>query len=171
MTSNFRLQADIPNFSSTRLLRINSYFPTDPQNATFDENEVLAEVENLMDNNVYDDIIWQWDLNWGMSRDSDFSVTMKRSMSRIGLVLLLERYEIDYTHMHTDFKSTSHAILPQYLKIIMCKLPECFGSQSRDVNFMVCHTLTFFFKWCFLDPKLQENVIFFMFCYVHVLWC
>ena len=36
-------------------------------------------------------------------------------------------------------------ILPQYLKIIMCKLPEFFGSQSRDVHFMVCHTLTFFF--------------------------
>jgi len=36
-------------------------------------------------------------------------------------------------------------ILLQYLKIIMCKLPEFFGSQCQDVNFMVCHTLTFFF--------------------------
>ena len=60
-----------------------------------------------MDNNAYDDILWQGDLNWDMSRDSYFSLTMKRFMSRIGLVSLWDKHEIDYTHMHTDFRSTS----------------------------------------------------------------
>ena len=94
VTYQFRLQAQILNFSSTRLLWINSYFPTDPQNAAFDDGElleVLAEVEKIMDNNAYDDILWQGDLNWDMSRDSYFSLTMKRFMSRIRLVSLWDK--------------------------------------------------------------------------------
>ena len=52
-------------------------------------------------------------------------------------------------------------ILPQYLKNIMGKLPEFFRSKCRDVNLMVCHTLTFLKKkLCLFDPKLQENVFF-----------
>ena len=80
VTKHFRLQAQILNFSNTRLLWINSYLPTDPQNAAFNDTElmeVLAEVENIMDNSVYDDILWQGDLNWDMSRDSDFAMVMK----------------------------------------------------------------------------------------------
>ena len=59
VTKHFRLQAQILNFSNTRLLWINSYFPTDPQNASFDDTElleVLAEVEHIMDSVDFDDI-------------------------------------------------------------------------------------------------------------------
>ena len=51
-------------------------------------------------------------------------------------------------------------IFPQYLKIIMCKLPDFFGGRSQDVHFRVCHTLTFCFKCCFLYPKMPKNGIF-----------
>ena len=73
----------------TRLLWINSYFPTDPQNVNFDDSElleVLAEVERFMETTGYDDILLQGDLNWDMSRESSFALTMKRFESRLGLV-------------------------------------------------------------------------------------
>ena len=53
-------------------------------------------------NIVYDDILWQGDLNWDMSRETNFAMTMKRFVSRVGLVSLWDRYQIDYTHIHTD---------------------------------------------------------------------
>ena len=110
VTKNFRLQAQILNFSNTRLLWLNAYMPTDPQNGTFDDSElleVLAEVEYIMDNTIFDDILWQGDLNWDMSRNSEFGLIMRRFMDKIGLVSLWERHPIDHTHIHTDFKSTS----------------------------------------------------------------
>ena len=110
VTKSFRLQAQILNFSNTRLLRLNAYLPTDPQIATFDDRElleVLAEVESIMDTAEYDDILWQGDLNWDMTRDTEFAIIMRRFMSRIGLFSLWERYPVDYTHIHTDYKSTS----------------------------------------------------------------
>ena len=110
VTKNFRLQAQVLNFSNTRLLWLNSYMPTDPQNNTFDDSElleVLAEVEYIMDNTIFDDILWQGDLNWDMSRNSEFGVVMRRFMNKVGLISVWERHPIDYTHIHTDLKSTS----------------------------------------------------------------
>ena len=110
LTKSFRLQAQILNLENTRLLWLNAYMPTDPQNAAFVDNElleVLAEVESILDKAEFDDIIWQGDLNWDMSRGSEFSIIMRKFMARIGLVSLWERYPVDYTHLHTDFKSTS----------------------------------------------------------------
>ena len=53
-------------------------------------NEVLAEVEKIMDTNIYDDIVWQGDLSWDMSRGSGFSLAIKRFLTRLGLVSLWE---------------------------------------------------------------------------------
>ena len=39
VTKNFRLQAQILNFSTSRLLWLNAYLPNDPQNDTFDGSE------------------------------------------------------------------------------------------------------------------------------------
>ena len=51
-TTNFRIQAQILNFPTTRLLWINSYLPNDPSTIIFDDkelNEVLHEIENILD--------------------------------------------------------------------------------------------------------------------------
>ena len=42
-----------------------------------------------------------------MARASEFSLIMRRFLDRVGLISLWEKFPIDYTHMHTDFKSTS----------------------------------------------------------------
>ena len=51
-TKSFRIQAQILYLQTTRLLWINTYFPTDPGGVNFDENEligVLSEIEDIMD--------------------------------------------------------------------------------------------------------------------------
>ena len=52
------------------------YFPTDSQLQNFDEtdiNETLYEVENIMENYAFNDIIIGGDMNWEMSRNTGFS--------------------------------------------------------------------------------------------------
>ena len=39
-TNNFRIQAQILNFSASKILWINTYFPTDPGNCNLDEEEL-----------------------------------------------------------------------------------------------------------------------------------
>ena len=109
-TSSFRIQAQILNFPASRVLWLNTYFPTDPGLANFDEEELLellGEIENLMDKTDFDDILWNGDLNFDKSRNTAFVNTMTRFLSRIGLESAWDYFPVDHTHVHTDFKTTS----------------------------------------------------------------
>ena len=89
---------------------INCYFPTDPQTLQFDDQElltVLEELENVLDNNIYDDCILGGDLNYDSSRNSGFAAKVRNFTSRVGLKSVWEKFPIDFTHIHTDMKSTS----------------------------------------------------------------
>ena len=90
-----RIQGTVFNFPGNKILVINCYFPCDPRNENFDDSElleVLAEVEYIMDNTIFDDILWQGDLNWDMSRNSEFGVVMRRFMNKVGLISVWERH-------------------------------------------------------------------------------
>ena len=109
-TKSFRIQAQILEFPSTRLLWINSYLPNDPLTIIFDDqelNDVLTEIENILDTNDFDDLLWQGDLNWEVTRTSGFSTRMKQFLDRLGLVSVLEQFPISYTNVHTDLVSTT----------------------------------------------------------------
>ena len=89
---------------------INCYFPTDPQTVQFDDNELIAaqnDIENILDNNVFDDCIVGGDFNFDSSRSSGFSNSMKEFLSRLGLVSVWSKFHADFTHLHVDSKSTS----------------------------------------------------------------
>ena len=67
------------NLPTSRLLWINTYLPTDPQTVNFDEVElidVLGEIETLMDETDFQDIIWNGDLNSDMGRNSGIARIM-----------------------------------------------------------------------------------------------
>ena len=52
----------------------NAYFPCDPQAANFDSNELvtlLAELENILDSQTFDDVIIGADFNWDRTRNTD----------------------------------------------------------------------------------------------------
>ena len=68
---------------------------------------MLIEIEDIMDRSQFDDILWNGDLNYDKSRNSGFVVTLGRFLERVGLVSVWDHYPVDYTHIHTDFVSTS----------------------------------------------------------------
>ena len=87
-TKNFRNQAQILHFPSTKLLWINSYLPNDPRTINFDDTElveVLTEVEHIMDTSDFDDVCWNGDLNWDMNRQTGLSATMASFTERLGI--------------------------------------------------------------------------------------
>ena len=109
-TNSYRIQAQVLNFPTSRILWINTYFPTDPQTAVFDDaelNEVLSELTKILENTKCTDVLWNGDLNWDPSRNTGFSASVNSFVENLGLVPLWKHYSVDYTHMHTDFISTS----------------------------------------------------------------
>ena len=110
IVNNWRIQAQILYFGGHKLMWINCYFPTDPQTVQFDDNELIAaqnDIENILDNNVFDDCIVGGDFNFDSSRSSGFSNCMKEFLSRLGLVSVWSKFHADFTHLHVDSKSTS----------------------------------------------------------------
>ena len=106
---NCRLQAQLIDFPSITLLWINVYFPTDSQNLNSDTIELvttLKDMENIMDNNNFSDVLIQGDFNWDNRRDSGHSLVMRDFTERIGLKSLWEKFPVSFTHIHADMKST-----------------------------------------------------------------
>ena len=69
--------------------------------------EVLNEIEHILDNNDYDDSVLCGDLNYDKNRISGFAKRVRDFMSRLGLCPVWEKFPTDFTHIHTDSKSTS----------------------------------------------------------------
>ena len=127
VTRNYRIQAQLLNFPSSRILWINTYMPTDPQTVgqydAAELMEVLREVEDIMTNNDFNDVVWAGDLNWHVERNSHFSHIMKNFVDRMELVSLWSHYNVDFTHMHTDNKSVStldHFLISPRLLSLVC---------------------------------------------------
>ena len=83
---NFKIQAQVLEFPSGKLLWLNTYFPTDPQLLNFDDTELLEtlrDIEKIMDDTDYDDVILAGDLNWYNRRNSGIYEAMRNFVSRI----------------------------------------------------------------------------------------
>ena len=125
-TRGFRVQAQVLNMPTSRLLWINTYMPTDPRRLTeyddFELQEVLLEVETILSSSNYTDVIWGGDLNWDMSRETYFAKTLSAFVARLGLVSLWSKYPVTYTYLHNDNKSGSvidhFLISPRLLNLV-----------------------------------------------------
>ena len=76
----------------------------------FDDTELLitlSEVESIVSNHPGVETLWAGDFNYDLSRNNHFTRSVSSCLQRIGLEPLWKRNNIDYTHMHTDGKSTS----------------------------------------------------------------
>ena len=107
----YRLQAQVLNFPGCTLLWINAYLPTDPGlMAGWDDSDLrscLSEIDRVIRETVHSDVLLSADLNWDMSRKTQFANIVKEFVDRSCLVTLWTDHPVDYTHVHTDYKSTS----------------------------------------------------------------
>jgi len=120
-SSNSRIQAVVLNFSEVDVLWINAYLPTDPQTINFDDTNlirILNDIEKIIENSVYDEIIFGADFNWDRTRNSGFAACMERWVNKVGLLDVWEKYPVSFTHIHTDMRSVStlDRFLVHYLK-------------------------------------------------------
>ena len=110
-THGYRIQAQVLNMPTCKILWLNTYMPTDPlrihEYDDADLREALQEVESILTSCSYTDIVWAGDLNWDMSRVTMFSRTMAAFMEKLGLVSLWSEHPVKYTYLHTDYKSMS----------------------------------------------------------------
>ena len=74
---------------------------------------MLHEIENIMDNQEFDHVLWNGDLNWDPRRRSGFSNTVSSFIERVGLHTAWEKFPVSHTHVHTDLQATS--ILDHFL--------------------------------------------------------
>ena len=91
-TNNFRIQSQILNFPTCRIMWMNAYLPTDPHTVNFDDSElmeVLCEITNIIEKSGYTDVIFYGDLSWShqgilvslilLDTDTDIAFTVQIS--------------------------------------------------------------------------------------------
>ena len=99
----YRIQAQLLQFPSVRIIWINAYFPTDPQLINYDDNElqqILNQVESIMDNSEFDEVIFGADFKWDKSRNTGFASCIELWVNRVGLLDVWDTFPADYTHVH-----------------------------------------------------------------------
>ena len=83
-----RVQSVIIMNGSVKTLLINTYFPTDPRKDDFDESELvllLADINSVIENNSFDQVIWTGDINADFRRNSRFLNIVNDFVSTSGL--------------------------------------------------------------------------------------
>ena len=125
LKSTQRAQACMINFRGSRILWLNSYFPTDPQSPNFDDSELretLAAISNVIENNEHDNILWQGDINSDFSRQSKFVEVVKDALTSLDLKSLWTKFPVDFTFCSpsdTSFSTLDHFLISEDLENIV----------------------------------------------------
>ena len=97
----WRIQAIIITIKSSRILLINSYFPTDQRTVVFDESELLEtlqSIRNVIDANNHDQIYWLGDINADFVRKSGHVKCVDNFVNECNFVRAWDNFQIDFTH-------------------------------------------------------------------------
>ena len=109
-STHWRVQAQILHFSNYKLLWMNVYFPVDSRILNFDDAELLLVqncVREILEAGGYDDSLCAGDWNYDQRRTSGYANSMHQFLESVGLVSAWDRFPVDFTHLHTDDKSSS----------------------------------------------------------------
>ena len=118
-SNHWRVQCVLFILPEARLLLINVYHPTDPKTVNerdFDDrelNEVFSAIDKLRETTAHDELLLCGDRNADFSRYTAFVNKVKTFDSERNLEYSWDTFKIDYTHIHTDDKST--AILDHFV--------------------------------------------------------
>ena len=124
--SSWRLQAIMISLASSKILLINSYFPTDPKNNTFDDdelNETLEAINTVLHDYNFDSVILLGDINCDFTRNSRFSQKISSFLLECNLLQAWERFDVDFTHFQ-ETNDITH----------VSKIDHFFWSPSFDLK-------------------------------------
>ena len=110
VSKSWRVQGQILVINDYKLLWMNVYMPTDPRLQQFDETEILetlADIESIIFNSVFDDIIIGGDWNFDPRRNTRFCRILKEFFDKNELKSIWTKFPTEFTYRHTDLKSIS----------------------------------------------------------------
>ena len=107
---SWRIQAQILHIDNYRILWMNVYMPTDPQLQQIDETEIyetLYEIENILSDCVYHDVILGGDWNFDQKRNTGYCRIVSEFLDRYDLKSVWTKFAADFSYCHTDLASFS----------------------------------------------------------------
>ena len=125
--TSYRLQATKFSFPSGSLLVLNTYFPCDPRNNNFNEDELLellAEIKHVMNSQVCTFNLVLGDLNSHFSRNTRFTTIIKDFFNDINFIIFWENVDdvpghvihpVDFTHQQVNNGLTSVSIIDHFI--------------------------------------------------------
>ena len=125
-TSN-RLQVTKFSFPSGSLLVLNTYFPCDPRNNNFNEDELLellAEIKHVMNLQECTFNLVLGDLNSHFSRQTHFTTIIKEFFNDISFFIFWENtddapghviHEVDFTYQQTNNGQSNESIIDHFI--------------------------------------------------------
>jgi len=127
-----RVQGILLSINNTKLLIINSYFPTDPRVDIFDEWELqsaLQDIRFLRENTPHNHCVLMGDINTDFTRTTRFVDIIKQFTEEQSMLPVWNTHPIDYTYMCTQerngrlqsYFSTIDHFLTDPLLIPACK--------------------------------------------------
>lgn len=99
--SHWRVQAIVITTHNNKILLINSYFPTDPKTIEFDTGDLLSTlsaIDNILDDNEFDSVIWTGDINADFIRNTRFTNIVDNFIAERSLLKSWNSFDIDFTH-------------------------------------------------------------------------
>ena len=99
----WRTQAITLKIGSSKILLINSYFPTDPGTVNFEENELietLHSVREVIEENDFDQCVWLGDLNADFARNTGHAKYVANFVNENNFIKACDNYNVDFTHYH-----------------------------------------------------------------------
>ena len=115
--SHWRLQAVVINTLGNKILLINTYFPTDPRIQDYDYSDLLSTlyaINELIETEQYDDIVWAGDLNADFSRNSKFTSLIDDFVNEKSFTRSWDQFHVDFTHTHELDGKTFTSIIDQF---------------------------------------------------------
>ena len=99
--NHWRIQAVVVSGGNSKILIINTYFPTDPRINDFDTSDLMSTLDAINEtlaNVEFDNVVWAGDLNADFGRNSKFTSLVDDFTKDKGLLRAWDRFMVSYTH-------------------------------------------------------------------------
>ena len=113
----WRLQAVIVKIGNSRLLVINSYFPTDPLTVRFDDAELVETIEyvkKILDDNFFSSVLWLGDINCDFVRRTGHVNLIENFLNENSFIRSWNKFSVDFTRSQENENASFFSTLDHF---------------------------------------------------------